>query len=880
MNEKKATRFVLRFLEWFCPPQFYEGIEGDLLEQFEKDCRAAGERKAKWRLLLNAARFFRPGILLRNKFSTSLTGNSMISNYVKVASRNILKRKLYSFINAFGLSTGIAFCVLIYLFIQDERSFDQFHANKDRIYRMKGIEYKEDEKKQQRFEPMSQMQLALAPVMKAELPEVEYATHFCGSHGILQHEDKIFNEQFTYVDPDFFKIFSFPLLRGNADKIFLSNDEIVLTPLLAQKYFGHLDVLGKALILNGREVAVTGIIEAPPANSSLGFQALVPIQRWSSYNQHNLDQWRNMGFATFVQVHANVDPENFQMKLDLLTKKYMGDILLQWRGEKNIPAEYEPYRISFTRLPDIHFENEIGWEKVSDPQYSWILGGIALLILLIACINYISLSLTTSARRRAEVGIRKVAGAYRKQLVYQFGVESIVLALISMVIGIGLVVLFLPAFNTFTGKGIGLRPHDWIALLSVTLGITLLVGVVAGCYPALFLSGFKPVQVLRGTFTAKLQAGFTRPLVVLQFALSAFLMFSSVIMYRQMRYVTTKDLGYDQHQIVIIPIQVRRGENGRRILEQFRQKASGHASIVSVTGTDYPFAGDDGMLFGYRVNGEPKSSYGFTVDPYYIKALRIQLVQGRDFDADNPADTVKTIIVNEALVRDMKWKDPLNEYLQYHGRDTTQGARVIGVVKDFHFLSLTQDMAPMFMSMEDRLNYILVKIDAENIPETLEQLRKYFIAVAPTKPFEYQFLDENVARQYQSFDRWTSIMGLSTVFAILISCLGLFGLAGINAVNRTKEIGIRKVLGADLYNVFLLLNKQYVWLSLIAFVLAAWPAWYAMNAWLASFQFRIEINWGLFAAGMLLTLLVALLTVSYHAIKAALINPAETLKYE
>jgi len=811
----------------------------------------------------------------------------MLNNYFKIASRNIAKRKLYSFINAFGLSIGIAFCMLIYLFIQDERSFDQFHANKDQLYRMHGVMYKGDRAKnanESLFEKIPMMQLGLVSALKAEVPEVNYATTFCKNHELLRYEDKVFNEEIAYVDADFFSMFSFGLLKGNKDKLFLTKDEIVLTPMMAEKYFGTTDVVGEVIMIGTRPLTVTGVIASPPANSSLQFQALLPVQGWGAYNPHNLSKWMNLGFPAFVQLHENTSTQSFQSNLDKLTQKYMSEELVKWSEREKVPAEYAAYQMGFTNIKDIHLQKEVGWEKVSDPQYAWILGGIAILILLIACINYISLALTSSAKRRMEVGIRKMIGAFRKQLIYQFGLESVLLAFLSMVIGIGLVILFLPAFNQFTGKEIGWKHVNLVPLSLITIGSVFLVGLLAGCYPALHLSRFRPVQVLKGSSTAKLSAAFSKPLIVIQFALSSFLIISSVIMYRQMQFITTKDLGYDQHQLIVIPTQAGWGENSNRIVERFRQAVSSSASVVSVTGTDYPFAAGDYMIFGYEVDGESKTTYGYNVDPYYIKTLGIEMTAGRDFDIHNPADTSKTIIVNESLVRDMKWKTPIGEHLKFHMRDTASlGAKVIGVVKDFHFLSLQEDIKPMFLSMDrndGRLNNILVKVSSENIPSTMEQLQKSFASVVPGKPFEYSFLDEKVALQYASYERWTSVMGLSTLFAILISCLGLFGLAGINAINKTREVGIRKVMGASLSQIFILLNKQFVWLSLISFVIAAPLSWYAMNKWLAGFQFKIGMSWELFAVSMFTGLMIAVITVSYHSLRAASVNPAETLKHE
>lgn len=811
----------------------------------------------------------------------------MIQNYVKVASRNILKRKMYSFINAFGLSIGIAFCILIYLFILDERSFDQFHANKENLYRIEAKSYdtwSEDPEKP--FQRYAWLQTGLRQVLKDELPEVELATRFNSNEGrIFRYKDLAFTERVTFVDRDFFQMFSFPLLSGNREKIFSDKSEVVITPAIAKKYFGDEDPLGKTIIADiegEKSFTVSGIIQAPPANSSLDFAILVSPEHRPGHDR-NLTQWGNYNTPTFVQLHPNTDLKKFSANLDAIAEKYFGDRLEKWRKEsvKPIPSDIKIFEYVYTRLPDMHLRKEVGWDKVSDPQYSWILGGIAVLILLIACINYVSLALTTSAARRTEVGIRKVVGAQKKQLVYQFGFESILLAFISMIFGIALAFLFLPSFNEFTGKGIQLTGRDFLSMLSFSAAITLIVGIIAGSYPAFFLSGFRPALVLKGRFTSKLHAGFTKPLVVIQFALSSFLIISSVIMYRQMSYVTTKDLGYNKEQIIVIPTQTGSNPEAEKMVIRYRIALQKAHSVISVAGTTSSF--NRGLSrYGYKMDGEQRSAYVYGIDPYYLSTLDIELVSGRNFDENIPSDS-NAVIVNEALVRDMKWDDPLNEYLNWKEDSASLGAKVIGVVKDYHFLSLEQNIEPMFLSMDRQVGHrglMLVKVKPGDLPTSVESLRNTWKEVSPNTPFDYYFLDEDVARQYDSYQRWMKIMSLSTGFAILISCLGLFGLSGINAINRTKEIGIRKVMGAELLNLFVLLNRQYVWLALIAFALAAPASWYIMTKWLADFEFAITIGWELFAISMITGLTVALITVSYHAIRIALVNPAQTLKYE
>jgi putative ABC transport system permease protein len=886
-NQPHPPKRALQFLEWFCPPALFEGIEGDLLEAFELDLKEVGVKKARQRFTWGVLRFFRPEIILRNRFSIQFINTIMWGNYLKVAARNMAKRKMYSFINAIGLSIGIAFCILIYLYIEDEKSFDQFHENKEYIYRLNEASYDTwaAERGDEVMRRTAYLPLPLGAAIKDEIPEVKYLTRYnSGAEAIFRYNGKVFTEQISYVEPDFFKMFSFPVLAGSADHLFADKHEVVLTPEIATKYFGAEDPIGKVVTLDlqgEKQFTVTGIVKSPPANSSLEFKILVPLENRPWY-ERNREQWGNFSYPTFIQVHDKASLAELKVKADTLVHQKMGDRLERWRKEANIPEDHPVFQLTYTRLTDVHLDHEVSWHRVSDPKYSWILGGIGLLIILIASINYISLALTTSASRKVEVGIRKVVGAQKKQLVSQFGLESLVLAFFSLLIGLGLAALFLPSFNEFTGKGIGLADTNLIQLIGVTFAIAMMVGLLAGSYPALYLSGFLPVTVLKGRFTSRLRAGFTKPLVVFQFFLSASMIICSVIMYRQMEFVTTKDLGFDKEQVIVMSTQTGWNEEADKVVEQFRNKVSTEPSVLSVAGTSSSF-NHGWSHYGYKIKDENKAAFVYRVDPNYAELLNLEFVAGRNFDERIVSDST-AVVINEALARDMGWDNPLEEYLNWNEDSVGLGAKVIGVLKDYHFLSLEREIEPMFLSMDKKntgyLTTMLVKLTPGDISEKLERVKRVWTELYPDKPFDYTFMDQDVANQYQTYERWMNITALSTGFAIFIACLGLFGLAGINAINRTKEIGIRKVMGAELTNIFVMLNKQYVWLAIIAFALAAPVSWYVMMKWLGSFKYAISMSWELFAVSMLAGLVLALLTVSYHAIKAALINPAETLKYE
>jgi putative ABC transport system permease protein len=443
-------------------------------------------------------------------------------------------------------------------------------------------------------------------------------------------------------------------------------------------------------------------------------------------------------------------------------------------------------------------------------------------------------------------------------------------------------ILFLPAFNSFTDKAISLVEINWGMLSLVGLALALVVGVVAGSYPSIFLARFKPVAVLKGKFTTKLQAGFTKPLVVLQFGMSAFLIVSSVIMYRQMAFIATKDLGFNHHAVLQIPNQVGWNNEAERVFATFKTELEKIPAVESIAGISQTFA-DGYNQYGYKVDGVNHLAFVYAVDPNLIPTLDMKLVMGRNFDPGITTDST-SVVVNETLMRDMGWSDINDTYLNWQEDSTSRGFKVIGVVKDFNFQTLESPINPLFFTMDRKqgghLMNTCIRVAGSDVSGTVEQVESAWRKLFPDKPFDYSFLDEKIAKQYKSYEQRMSIVAAATGFAILISCLGLFGLAGINAVNRTKEIGIRKVMGADTQSIFVLLNRQYVWLSLIAFVLAMPFSWYVMDKWLSEFKFRIPMQWELFAVSIVAGLLVALITVSYHAVRVSLINPAETLKYE
>lgn len=876
---------MYKLLEYLCPDYLWEGIAGDLEEQYSQDLTHYSRRRAKWRYFWNALLFIRPEILLRNKFKINNT--TMIANYMKTAGRNMAKQKLFTFINAFGLSIGISFGILIYLFVLDENSFDTFHANAQDIFRVEEYAwrtYQQDE--DEPYMHSAYLQTMLGPTLKEELSEVKYATRFnSGWEQVVKYENNMFIENIAFTDNDFFKMFSFEVQAGEAETFLLEPKQVVITESIAEKYFGDEVALNKSLSIDIRgseDYLVVGVIADPPKNSSLDFSLLIS-QTNRPYYDRNMENWRSFNTPTFVQLQPGSTSDQLKESLIGIRDKYMKESLAKSKERYNIPDDVIQFEYRVTNMLDIHLNNNVSWHKASDPQYSLILSALAILIIVIASINYVSLALTTSAARRMEVGVRKAIGASKKQLIQQFSLESIILAIISMVIGIILMMIFLPTFNEFTNKSIELNTALMIEIGLTGLLLALMIGAMAGGYPAFFLSAFKPASVLKGGNSAKVKSGLAKPLVLLQFILSSALIISAFVMYKQMYYITSKDLGFDKERVLVIPTQYGWTEESNATVERMRNALSSNQNVLGVAGVSNSF-NHGWSRYGYEIDGENKAAYVWAVDPSYVDVMGIRLKEGRNFDASYSTDST-SLIINEALAADMGWEKPLEEHLNWREDSIGPGYKIIGVAENYHFRSLHSDVEPMLLSINKNevgyLTTILVRLKPGNVSDGIAEVEATFKEVVPDRPFDYTFLDEDINRQYSSFERWMKIMSLSTLFAILISGLGLFGLAGINAVNRTKEIGIRKVFGAPISAIFVLLNRQFIIMTIIAFAIAAPLGAYLMNEWwLSDFKFKIELGWEIFAMSFGIGLIIAMVTVSYHGLKAATTNPASTLKYE
>lgn len=809
----------------------------------------------------------------------------MFQNYLKIALRNLLRQKLYAFINVFGLALGVACCLLILLFVEHEWSFDKFHAKANRIYRAIEVEKKVNEGER----AMAYQPLPLGPALQAEIPEIEQAVRIFSGGGAVSYGDKHFAESFVFADPAFFEIFDFPLLLGNPKQALANPHAVVITRRMAEKYFGPENPLGKTLLTkNWRgqvEAVVAGVAENPPGNSSIQFDFVMHITKYPQY-ERNLTQWTFFNGPVYVLLKEGADFNALQSKLPAFVTKYWGEVRKSYQERGELVPGDDAIQLRFQPITKIHLDTSVhsSNEPISNPLYSMILAGIALLVLAIACINFITLAIGRSTSRAREVGVRKVLGAFRGQLVRQFWGEALLLSLLAFVLGVALAELLLPLFNQFAQKDLALSrlSNGWA--LIVMIGLLPLIGVLAGSYPAAVLSRFQPAAVLKGTLKLQQKSFLTRALVVFQFSLAIFLIVSAIFMARQQQFIAAKNLGYNPEHVIAINTFGGAGDEGEKRMLRLREALAAHPQqVLGVAGTSASFnKGWDINSFGHE--GVERSAYFYRVDYDYLDMLGITLKDGRNFSREIPSDVNAAVIVNETLVQEFGWQEPVvgRRLSGWRTEKIPGGPVVVGVVKDYHFLSLHQRIQPVVLMLDREwgINFVLVRVNAKNISATLKLIEEKWQTVASNTPFEYAFVDDDVQQQYAADLRWQKIITSSTVFAVMLACLGLFGLSTLAATSRTKEIGIRKVLGASVTRVVTLLSREFAVLVLLANLLA-WPfAYLVMSKVLQNYAYRIGLNLWVFALSGGLALLIALATVSTQAIKAALANPVEALRYE
>ena len=784
---------------------------------------------------------------------------ALIWSYFKLAFRKIKRQKGYSFINIAGLTIGLACAILILIWIQDELSYDRFHENANEIHRVM-LRYQNLDSYQ------SQGPGPLGPALKDEYPEILNSTRvFLVQRNPLKYKDKVFIESVCGTDPSFFQIFTFPFIKGDPENALSDPDSIVLTLTTARKFFENEDPIGKTMGFEwwGRwhDFTITGVIEDVPLNSHIQFDFLLPFN-FVTRSGMDIDKWDTIAYHTYVLLGKNVE-------LKTLNEKIIGAI------KRHHPES--PFTVYLQPLTRIHLHNFAGGGPI---VYVYIFSIIGMLILAIACMNFMNLSTARSATRAKEVGIRKVVGSSRLQLVKQLLGESLLMSFIALILALFLTEFMLPYFNNLLGKNMELQfPSSLILSL---VGIAIITGIVSGSYPALFLSNFQPAKVLMGSLHSSSKSQlFRKILVVTQFGISIMLIISATVVYKQLKYIRNKDMGIEKE--CIVNLELRGGlRNQYRVTKRELLQNPDILSVTATNGSFYRRFSTDNANWEGKKEEEKVIIFIHSVDFDYLKTFGLKMADGRYFSREFPTDISDNVIVNETAVKAMGMDSPIGKRFSCpvpYGKD--KEGSIIGVVKDFHFHSLHEEIRPLILLIAPGwFADMYIKIKSENIPETVGFLEKTLKKFAPDYPFDYSFLDEDIDILYKTEQRVGSLVRYGTFLALLIACLGLFGLASFTAEQRTKEIGIRKVLGASLSNIALLLTKEFSRWVLIANVIA-WPiAYFVMRKWLQNFAYRINIGVEVFFLSALVVLVITLITVSYQSIKAALANPADSLRYE
>jgi len=793
----------------------------------------------------------------------------MIKNYLKTAWRNLMKNKVFSFINILGLTIGITVCMMIFLFIMNEFSVDRFHKNNERIYRvMRGFET------EGKRGSVSYLSGLYGPALLNDFKgEIIKAVRVRPNDNLVTVGDRSFHETKIYdVDADFFSLFSFPLIKGNAATVLKDPNSVVLTKTTAEKYFGSIDnAMGKVIELDkDLQLKVTGIAKDVPSNSHLNFDLIVPLSNYKDAGIMNT--WINNGLFTYVLLNPHVSQKQVERRLPPFMEKYMGGDMKKYGFH---------FTLSLTPLKDVYFGNvDFDGVKHGDKTVVYVFLSIAVLILLIACINFVNLSTIRAVDRSKEVGLRKVLGALRNYLIWQFIGESALLTTISCIFSVGLLILAMPLLDQVLGYSLTVS-WNTLPIYLFLVGIIIVVGFLAGSYPAFFLSAFSPIQALKGKLKlGKGGAAFRQALVVVQFSISVFLIVGTMIITKQMRYIKNKQLGYNKEQTVMVRLDNNNDIfNNMNVFKTGLQNQGIIQSVSLMSGEPGGFF--DIHMFDVQDHAEKWSARTEFADFEYVQTLGLKIIAGRDFSASFPTDTTNAVLINKTAAAKLGWtpQEALGKWIQNTVRDSAK-RHVIGVVDDFNFQSLKEHMEPLVVSPGLNRRMVLIKLKGGNIQAGINAVEKEYKKVASAYPFEYSFLDEQFNELYKKDLRQQTILSVFAMLAIFVACLGLFGLASFTATKRFKEIGVRKVLGSSVQDIVVLLSKDLLKPVLIAACIALPVGYWAMDKWLQNFAYKTSLSWWIFCLAALITFGIALLTVSIKAIRAAIANPVKSLRSE
>ncbi|MDO3643993.1 ABC transporter permease [Mucilaginibacter sp. L3T2-6] len=807
----------------------------------------------------------------------------MIKNYIKTAFRGLMKNKGFTFINVFGLALGLATCLLIVFYVFDELNFDSYNEKAERIYRVNNnIKFGGNENS------YAVSPAPAAAALKADFPEVEEAVRFRnrGGNQVKKGKQNIVEDRMVYADNSIFKIFTLPIVSGSADNALTAPHTVVITEKMAKKYFDRTNVVGQTLTFNDPSLyKVTAVIKDIPKQSHFNFDFFIAMP---GLDESKEDAWLSNNFNTYVLLKPGADINRLKGKMREFMVKHAGPQM-----QSLIHLSYDDfekagnyYKFDLVPLRSIHLHsNSVAELDVNgDIKYVYIFSGVAILILLIACVNFMNLSTARSSNRAREVGVRKVLGSPRKHLIAQFLTESILVTLFATLIALVIAWLFLPQFNKMSGKDLVVTGQIISWLLPTLLVIILVIGCLAGSYPALYMSAFQPIQVLKGKIAAGFKGSmFRNVLVVGQFCISIFLIISTLVIYNQLKYIQSKDLGYTRDHVLVIKNVWSLGNGAKSFRDEVKTLAG--VQDASLTGAlptdDY---GNSSAFFKTPNLDQKQSilSQIWPADENYLPTLGIKIIAGRNFSKEIGTDTA-ALIINEAAAKQLGFTDPIGQFI-YTPNDnmakTIKKYHVVGVMRDFNFRSLKENISPLMLRMDEDRGAVTARIRSANIPAIIQQIKNKYDSFSPTQAFAYSFMDEDFDAIYRAEQRIGTISVAFTSLAIIIACLGLFGLAAYAAEQRIKEIGIRKVLGANVSAIVGMLSKDFIKLVLVSILVATPLAWWAMHNWLQGFAYRQSVQWWILALAGGGAIIIAFATISFQSIKAALTNPVKSLKSE
>ena len=884
-NSETPPKLATRFLRWYCHEDLVDEVEGDLYELFQRRIETKGVRQAKALYWLNVLMFLHPDYIRKRKYNPT-NPIAMYKSYFKIGWRNLKKQKMYSAINIGGLALGLAACLLIALFIQHELSYDQQYPDSDRIYRVIGAFNDHGE-----IQRGAHFPAPLARALEDDFPEVEAAGHFLASglfgagNKELRRADKtetLYEEGFVFADQGLLDILQPHFISGDPKHILDQPNTIAIAKSKADKYFPGEDPVGKTLILDNNEekpYKISGVFEDFPSTSHLqAYDFLMSIVGANFYPGEQTN-WGANNYYTYIRVQPGTEAEPLAAKFtEGIIKQYLLPTLLE-TGRADAEEMANSISLQLQSVSDIHLRS-VGIQdglSHSDIRFVWLFGAIAGFILIIACINFVNLSTAKSANRATEVGLRKVVGSRRAQLVKQFLTESVLFSVLAFLLSLLLAQGLLPYFNDLAGKTLSFPWSSWWLVPLIALA-TLLIGVLAGVYPAFYLSRFKPAQVLKGGLSRGSKSSRMRSLLVIfQFATSIVLIIGTLIIYRQMNFILNKEVGFNKEQVLLI-----QGANtiGAQ-LPTFKNELLALSGVENVSLSDYlPIAGTKRNQNPFWKEGKVNEDAAiggqiWRVDTDYIPTMGMNIVEGRNFKVEMASDS-QAVIINQKMAGKLGLVDPVGQRI-VNGRE---GWQVIGVVEDFNFESLKDDIQPLCLVLGRQQSLVLAKVRSDDMSGLLAEVTSLWNQFLPNQAIRYTFLDESFALMYDDVQRMGRIFTSFAALAIIVACLGLFALSAFMVEQRSKEISIRLVLGASFNNVFRLLTQNFLFLILISLLVAVPVAWYLMQQWLKDYEYRIPIRWDVFVLAGVAATVIALLTISFQSIKAALANPVDSLRNE